>query len=325
MRLGLLLSGARPAREVVALARDAEQAGLADIWVSEDYFERGAFAVAGAVATATGRVRVGVGVVNPFTRHPLVTAMEYAALDEIAGGRAILGLGASNPVWIQERCGIPFTAPMTAVREATAIIRGALAGERVHTAGRHFRTDAALSFAAPRPDAPIHLGVKGARGLALAGEVADGVLLSLLAAPGYVRWARERIGRPIETAAYVLAACDADPDAARASVRRPLAVYLGVHGVHDITRVGGLPTGLAEAFRKAWLSGAPADDLVSDDIIDGFAVAGDPAQCRAGLDRFAEAGLSAAVLRDPGDPSVNSLLGLAAEYQSAQTSNRSPS
>lgn len=323
MRIGLLLAGARPAREAVAVARAAEQAGVADVWVSEDYFERGAFAVAGAVAAATGRVRVGVGVVNPFTRHPLVTAMEFAALDEVSGGRAILGLGASNPVWIQERCGVPFTAPLAAVREATTIVRATLSGARVVADGRHFRTDATLSFPAVRPDAPIHLGVKGRRGLALAGEVADGVLLSLLSAPGYVRWARERVGRPVETGAYVLAACDPDPAVARAAVRRPLATYLGVHGVHDITRVGGLSADLATAFRAAWRSGTPADDLVSDDIIDGFAVAGDPEQCRAGLDRFAAAGLSVAVLRDPGDPTVTSLLGLVDEYQSAHTNNRS--
>lgn len=315
MRLGLLLSGARPAREAVGLARDAEQAGMRDIWVSEDYFERGAFAVAGAVAAATERIRIGVGVVNPFTRHPLVTAMEYAALDEVSGGRAVLGLGASNPVWIQQHCGIPFTAPLTAVREATAIIRAALAGERLVTDGLHFRTDAALSFTPPRPDAPIHLGTKGRRGLALAGEVADGVLLSLLSAPSYIRWARKQVGQPIETAAYLLAACDRDAQAARTAVRRPLATYLGVHGAHDITRVGGLPADLAGAFRAAWLAGSPAEDLVSDQLIDGFAVAGDPDQCRAGLDRFVDAGLATAILRDPGDPTVKPLLALAAEYQ----------
>lgn len=317
MRLGLLISGMRPPGEAVAVARDAEQAGVADLWISEDYFERGAFTLAAAVAGGTGRARVGIGVVNPFTRHPLVTAMEFAALDELTGGRAVLGLGASNRVWIEDQCGIPFTEPLAAVREATAIIRAALAGDRVRVAGQHFRTDARLSFPPARPDPPIHLGTKGRHGLRLAGEVADGVLLSLLAAPSYVAWARDRIGRPIETSAYVLAACGADAGAARAAVRRPLATYLGVHGRHDLTRVAGLPAELADRFRAAWLAGDPAEQLVTDDLIDTFAVAGDPAQCRAGLDRLAAAGLDTAVLRDPGDQTITDLLALTAEHQRA--------
>ncbi|MPZ27919.1 MAG: LLM class flavin-dependent oxidoreductase [Micromonosporaceae bacterium] len=327
MRIGLLISGMRPPREAVAVARDAERAGVADLWISEDYFERGAFTVATAVATGTDRARVGIGVVNPFTRHPLVTAMEFATLDELSGGRAVLGLGASNRVWIEDRCGIPFTAPLAAVREATAVIRAALAGERVTTAGRHFRTDARLSFPAARPDPPIHLGTKGRRGLRLAGEVADGVLLSLLAAPRYVRWARELTARPEppETGAYVLAACAADAGRARAAVRRPLATYLGVHGRHDLTRVAGLPAELADGFRTAWLAGDPAEHLVTDALIDTFAVAGDPAQCWAGLDRLAAAGLDTAVLRDPGDPTITDLLALTAEYQREHRTDRSTS
>lgn len=333
MRLGLLLSGLRPPREAVAVAQAAEQAGIADLWVSEDYFERGAFTLAAAVAAGTDQARIGVGVVNPFTRHPLVTAMEFAALDELSGGRAVLGLGASNRVWIEDRCGIRFTEPLAALREATAIIRAALAGERVVTAGRHFRTDARLSFPAVRLDPPIHLGTKGRRGLRLAGEVADGVLLSLLAAPGYVRWALAQAGRRAgapgsagrpgwEAGAYVLAACGADAGRARAAVRRPLAAYLGVHGRHDLTRVAGLPPELAERFRSGWLAGDPAEALVTDELIDTFAVAGDPAQCRAGLDRLAAAGLDTAVLRDPGDPSITDLLALTAEYQREQAHHR---
>ena len=314
MRTGLLISGTRPAGDAVALAKAAERAGIAEIWVPEDYFERGAFTLAAAIAIATERVTIGVGVVNPFTRHPLLTAMEFATLDELSGGRAVLGLGASNAVWMRDRCGIPFTQPLTAVREATAIIRAALAGERVTFSGRHFTTDAALSFTPARPDPPIQLGVKGRRALALAGEVADGVLLSLLASPPYVRWARERADRPIPVSAYVLAACGSDAEKARAGVRRRLAFYLGVHGVHDITTVAGLPVDIAERFRAAWLAGSPAEDLVTDELIDTFAVAGDPAQCRTGLDRLAGAGLNAAILFDPGDESVTELLALSAEY-----------
>ena len=319
MRLGLMLNGARPAPEAVALARRAEAAGISDVWISEDYFERGAMGVAGAVVTATETARIGLGVVNPWTRHPMLTAMETAGLDELAGGRFLLGMGASNQVWMQQRCGIPFSAPLQAVEEAVQIVRTALASKPVDVAGRHFTVDAALSFVPSRTAVPIYLGAKGERALALAGRIADGVLLSLLSAPRYVAWARERCGVPLDVAAYVLVSCASDADRARAEVCRPLAFYLGVHGQHDITAVAGLDAGLAARFRSGWLSGSPEVDLVDDSLIDTFAVAGDVPGCVAGLQRLAASGLDCAVLRDPGDDHVEGLFELAAAYASGGT------
>jgi 5,10-methylenetetrahydromethanopterin reductase len=322
MRLGLMLSGARPAPDAVAVARRAEAAGIHDIWISEDYFERGAMGVAGAVVTATSTARIGLGVVNPWTRHPMLIAMEAAGLDELAGGRLILGMGASNQVWMQERCGIPFRAPLQAVDEAVQIIRTALTGKPVLFTGRHFTVDARLSFMPDRPAIPVYLGAKGARALALAGRTADGVLLSLLSAPRYIAWVRERCAAPLDVAAYVLVSCAADRVAARAAVRTPLAFYLGVHGEHDITAVAGLDAGRAARFRAGWVAGRPDVDLVDDDLIDTFAVAGDVPDCMAGLRRLADAGLGSAVLRDPGDDGIDGLFELATAYTAASGSAR---
>lgn len=318
MRIGLLLSGARPVPEITALARAAEDAGVTDLWVSEDYFERGAFTLATAVAAATERATIGIGVLNPWTRHPMLTAMEFAALDEISGGRALLGMGASNPRWMRDQAGIPFDRPLTAVAESLEIIRAALRGEHVAVKGRFFTVDARLSFTPLRPDPPIHLGAKGPRALDLAARAADGVLLSLLSAPAYVAWAGERLGGGSDLAAYVLASCGPDRAAARAAVRRDLAFYLGVHGDHDITRRAGLDAGTAARFRAGWVAGEPAEDLVTEDLIDTFAVAGDLADCRAALDRLAAAGLRRAVLRDPGDAAVDGLLELASAVEHEQ-------
>lgn len=312
MRIGLLLSGARPVPEITALARAAEDAGVTDLWVSEDYFERGAFTLAAAVAAATERATVGLGVLNPWTRHPMLTAMEFAALDEQSGGRALLGMGASNPTWMRDRAGIAFERPLTAVAEAVQVVRAALRGEHVAFEGRFFTVDARLSFTPVRPDPPILLGAKGRRALDLAARDADGVLLSLLSAPAYVSWADGRLGGAGDLAAYVLASCGPDRAAARAAVRRDLAFYLGVHGDHDITRLAGLDAETAARFRAGWLAGEPAEDLVTEDLIDTFAVAGDLADCRAALDRLAAAGLRRAVLRDPGDAAVDGLLDMAA-------------
>lgn len=319
MRLGLLLAGSRPVPEALDLARRAEAAGIEEIWVSEDYFERGAFVLAAATAAVTSRPTIGIGVVNPWTRHPLLTAMEFAALDELAAGRAALGLGASNPVWMQERAGIRFTHPLEAIDESVQIIRAALGGRRVAHAGRHFAVDAQLSFEPGRADPPIYIGAKGPRALALAAQVADGVLLSLLSAPAYLSWARHQLPPQQTVSAYVLAACQADRGEARDSVRATLAFYLGVHGDHAITRVPGLEAEQCAVFRAGWVQGRPAEHLVTDQIIDTFAIAGDPTDCARGLEQLRATGLDCAILRDPGDSGVEGLLDLAGAHTSSRT------
>ena len=308
MRLALSISGHRPTPDAVALARAAEARGFEEIWVTEDYCERGAFTAAAAVAAATTRARVGIGVVNPFTRHPVLTAMEHAALDELAGGRAILGLGASNARWMQEQLGIPFEDPLGRLREAVEVVRLALAGGHVRYAGAHYQVDARLAFRPPRPDPPIVLGVKGRRALRLAGEVADGVLLSVLSSPAYVAWARERIGAPVEVGAYVAFACSAEREAARASLAPLVATFLGVHGDHDITRTAGLDPELARRFRAGWRRGEPEAGLVTGELLETFTVSGTPDDCAEAIRRLARAGLGTLVIRDDASPDPLPLL-----------------
>ncbi|MDY7090107.1 MAG: LLM class flavin-dependent oxidoreductase [Actinomycetota bacterium] len=303
MRLAFSISGQRDSAGAVRAAVAAERAGFDDVWLTEDYFERGAFALAGAVAARTGKVRVGLGVVNPWTRHPALTAMEFATLDELSGGRAVLGLGASNPHWMSDRMGIPFDRPLARTLEATGLIRQLLTGAPVTFQGEFFTVDTGLSFPPARPDPPIVLGVKGPRAITRGGAMADGLLLSILAGPGYVRWVRSRVGTGPELSAYVGIAADDDPAKARERLRPMVARFLGVHGDHLITRTAGVPPELAAEFRAGWLAGAPRVDLVGDELLDEVAVAGDAAGVARGLSRLAEAGLDVAVIRD--DPAVD--------------------
>ena len=270
--------------------------------------------VAAAVAGATTRPKVGLGVINPWTRHPMLIAMEFASLRELAPGRAILGLGASNKGWMEDRCGIPFRAPVSALREATQIIRGALDGERVAFAGQHFTVDAQLAH--PQSEtARIHLGVKGSHMMAMAAKHADGVVLSVMTSPGYVRWVRDKVGLGVDISAYIMAISGSR---ARVAVRPAVASFLGIHGIHDITIQGGLDADTARLFREAPLAGGSAESYVTDEIVDTFAVAGDLDTCFAGLDRLAQAGLNSAILLDPGDDTVQELLHLASAYQQRQ-------
>ncbi|WP_283137661.1 LLM class flavin-dependent oxidoreductase [Rhizohabitans arisaemae] len=306
MRLAFSISGHRDAADAVAVARLAEGAGFDTVWITEDYCERGAFAVAGAIAASTGRIRVGIGVVNPYTRHPALIAMELAALEEIGGGRTILGLGASNAHWMSDRLGIPFDHPIGRLAESMEVIRGMMTGSPTRVDGAHFRVDAALSFTPPRTVPPIVLGVKGPRALGLAAERADGLLLSFLSSPPYVASVRERVGPRMELAAYIGVSVDGDAAAARDRIRPMVATFLGVHGDHEITRTAGLGPELCARFREGWLAGAPRVDLVDDGLLDLFTASGTARDAGDALARFAAAGLDVAVVRDDGgaDPGL---------------------
>jgi 5,10-methylenetetrahydromethanopterin reductase len=297
VRIGYGASPDAPAPLVVASAQAAEDAGFDEVWLAEDYCERGAFAVAGAVAARTSRIQIGIGVVNPWTRHPVLTAMEAAGLDEVASGRLVLGMGASNERWMNEWLGIPFREPITRTREAIEVIRDLLAGKRVQRTVGGYDIDTALSFQPLRADLPIYLGAKGRRALGVAGEHADGVLLSVLSSPAYVIWARDQLKAPgMPVGVYVLFSCGEDGAAVRERVRPTVAKYLGIHGDHDITRVAGLDPELSREFRAALRRGEPAVELVTDQILDTFAIAGDPDQCLEGLARYHASGAETVVL-----------------------------
>ena len=219
-----------------------------------------------------------------------------------------MGMGASNVRWMQEQLGIPFRKPLGRLKESVEVLRAAFAGDHVTYEGEAFEVNAELAFSPPRKRPPIFLGVKGRRALRLARELADGVLLSVLSSPAYVEWARERVGPNVELGAYVAFSCHEDPQAARDALRPTVATFLGVHGDHDITRVAGLEQDVSEAFRAAWRDGRSAAELVSDDILFTFAVAGSERECAEGFTRLRKAGLDTLVVRDDGETDPRDIL-----------------
>ena len=296
--LGVALAGAAAPARAAGWARAAERAGLASFWIVEDYFHPGAFALAGVAAAVTEWITIGLGVVNPYTRHPAVLAMETAALAGAAPGRIVLGLGSSNRRWIEEQMGIAFETPLADLRECVAILRRLLAGERLDFHGARVHLDGVQLEIAPKANLPIVLGVKGPRALGLAAEIGDGVLCSVLASPAHVRRVRAAAtaGRPgFVFAAYVPVLIDDDGARARDALRPLLGHYLGVLHGQSILADAGLGPERTRPFREALLRGEDAGQEVDDETVDALAVAGTPAECRRQLRRLAEAGLDAAV------------------------------
>lgn len=303
MKLGFAPAGSRDAATAVDMAVIAERIGYDQVWVSEDYLERGAFAVAAGIAARTSRVEIGLGVINPWTRHVALTAMECAALDELSQGRLIVGLGASNARWMEGMLGFRFERPVRRLTEYASALRLLLSGNAFEGSVGDQHISASLSFSPLRNDVPIHLGVKGPVALREGSSVADGLMLSVLSSPAYVKWvASEHPLMPLT--AYVMTSIADSPGAAggaaRDRVRPRVAQFLGVHGPSRIASAGGVGEELAAEFRRRLLSGESAAELVDDDLLGRLALAGTPEEVRAGVERFEAAGLGALVGMDDG-------------------------
>ena len=183
MRFSLRLNNDLAPAEYVALARAAEDAGFDQIWVSDDLFLRSAPVLLATMATSTRRIEVGSGILNPYTIHTSELAMLAATMDELSGNRFNLGLSVGAPDFLKW-IGIRPARPLAVMRETIGAVRTLLRGESAALQGGflEWTEEAYLRFAPPRLT-PVYVGAMGPRMLALAGELADGVL-PLLFPPG---------------------------------------------------------------------------------------------------------------------------------------------
>ena len=153
------------------------------------------------VAHHTSRITVGTCVTDPYSRHPALTAMAIATLDEIAGGRAILGLGAGISGFAE--LGVKRERPARAIREAITLIRRLLAGEEVDAQGEVVRFNTGrLDFTPTRANIPIYVASNGPLGQRTAGVVADGATM-------------EGCGNPPEARAFAAAVAAGAKEAGR--------------------------------------------------------------------------------------------------------------
>lgn len=198
MRYGLLLLGEHAPERLLQLARFAEAHDFEHVWYADEKFYRDPYASITFLSQHTERVRLGVCVTDPYTRHPAITAMAMATADEYAQGRAVLGIGAGFSGL--KAMGIERERPVAALREAIELIRKMWAGGSFSyegkTVGFH---EGELNFDI-RPDIPVAIASAGRQILRLAGEVADVVMLGDLASPIMINDALDEVRAGAEVA-----------------------------------------------------------------------------------------------------------------------------
>ncbi|MDG6901884.1 MAG: LLM class flavin-dependent oxidoreductase [Nitrososphaerota archaeon] len=290
--------------EKVRYSRLAERSGFASAWVAEHYFHRDAVVTSAAILANTKRLKVGTGVINPYTRHPALLAMTTATLDEMSGGRFILGIGTSVKAWVEDQMAIPLGDPASSLLESFRIIRGMLDRELSSVAGRRFSVKAAeIDFNPRMSRAPVYLAAVGPKMLRKAAEVADGLVMSTGSTPHYIRWAMKRVDECLAKSkkrkfgVVCLVCVGLRKDAKRAM--REMAPWL----LTPLMRPGRgrlvLPDdSVLDEARTAWRAGRVDDAFrkTPKEVLDSICICGDVEACADGIEAYRGLGLTDLVL-----------------------------
>ena len=297
-----------PVGRLVELAQLCEREGMDRFGVSDWRFYHDCFVVMTACLQATTRLEVESLVTDPYVRHPSLTALAHATMDDLSHGRAILGIGAGveQPTfWDYER-----RQPVAAVRDAVEIMRRMMTGETVSYEGKVISVErAALNFKPYRPNLPILIAARGKKMLELAGELGDIVHLASFFVNAEhhrenlasVQRGADRAGRRMgsfEIDISMPCSVSEDREAARRAAKRPAAqgiLWTAAAERYSRDRTDwvrpaqfNVPEHVVEALASwdFWTQAHFPDrlaDLITDDVLDQFALAGTPEECAARL------------------------------------------
>jgi probable F420-dependent oxidoreductase len=300
MRHGLILMTGST-RGDVELAQRAEAAGFDSVFTVE-FFNKHGFVPLGAIAQATSRVRIGTAIANAFTRSPLLHASAALDLDELSGGRMIVGLGSATRRMNEDWYGVPFSAPAARMTELVELLRAAFAAQK----GGGFRFEGDFwdlkvplysRPGAARETIPIWIAAVNRGMIRAAGRVADGLVGHPIATrrwhrevtlPG-IRAGEEEAGRRAGAcvlAPYVLCVIAESREQALREAKGQIGFYFTTALYHSILDLHGLRQvgeDCRAAFRKLDLKGVA--DAVPDDLVDEIAIACTMDEAR---DRLAE-------------------------------------
>lgn len=331
MKFGVCLVADEPLERLGALARRVEEAGFASVWVTDNQSAwRDVWAALTVVAQATSHIALGPMVTNPQTRHPMVTAVAAATVDELSAGRLVLGMGSGRasvrPLGGRGRAGGQLDACRRAVTEVRGFLRDG--------SGTFDGVEATAPPFARRP-VPVFLSGSGPRMLALAGEVADGAIAVAGASPDLLAYARERVdaglraaGRDrgeVEFVYYVQCSVAADRAAAYDTARAMAGFYAAALPLpFELTGVD------REAFRRAYDYGRhyrpdnPVAELVGDELVDRFVLAGTAEEVAKRVGDLARGDVDQIVIR-PCDGDVAGFLRSAPDLLGDLATSTSPS
>ena len=301
-------SGAQlPMDAIPELARRAEAHGFDCAWGGEAN-NKDPTVMLSAIAAVTTRLKVGSAIYHILGRTPATLALQAVGLDELSGGRFLLGIGSSNPT-IAKWHGQTFDHPLGRVQEYIEIVRAAMRGEKVDFAGKYFTAhNFKMAFKPSARTMPIYLAAFGSQMTRLAGRITDGVLINM-ANPTEVRRiaAEVRAGAaeagkdPARMEIICKIRCSIAPNysVARDALSHALTYYALADYYRDLLGRMGFAAEV-EAMREAWKSGGfhAARKLITDRMFNELPMvaATSAAEVVEQIKPYAEAGATRIIL-----------------------------
>lgn len=335
--VGVIFKSYEPLSAIQNYSRQTEESGFSGgFWIAEAYHwfrkygheARGCFTTLAAATLSTSKIPIGLGITSPYMRHPTIQASECNAIDELSGGRFIMGLGAGKVGTEYLDLDMKKFSPVKTHRESIEMIRGIVSGEAFAYDGDLYKCDMPAvdrKGRGLRTQIPVYIGATGPLMQKLAGKISDGLLLPGLTSPGFTRYARERCWAGAESVdrdlpadfpvgGVILAACSKDGAKAKDATRS----YTGTYVINKLRNIkndvilssSGLPDETWEPFRRAIAEGTEDNvtHLVNDETQRAFTViSGTPEECLEITQELVDAGLNTPLLEVVGASEADNL------------------
>lgn len=313
LKLGLEMPypEAHKREESVELARAAEANGFDSIWVSELY-SYDAFTTLTHLACNTSTIKLGTNIANIYARTPAMLGGTAASLDQLSGGRLILGIGVSGPQVIEGWHGVPYDRPLQRTRETIDILRTVMRGERLSYSGEVFSVTKGLKLInkGQRPDIPIYVASLGPKNVEMTAEYADGWLPTWFSTNHadtvfrpHVEAGRAKANKEKPFEIMPLATVfHGDWRAGLDASKWVLGLYIGGMGSKKQNFYNQLAARygygeVAERIQELYLSGdkQAAVEMVPDSLVDEVSIIGDESRMRERLKAFEAAGATGVI------------------------------
>ena len=302
-------------QDLAKWSKRGERYGFDSIWLSEDPYFRDCLPQMVVTSLNTRRVRVATSIVNIYTKHPVYMAMAAATIDEISGGRLVLGLGRGVKSLVEGELNIQYGSPLIYTGEYLQCLRKLLAGEKVTFHGKMVKMkDSQLHFTPPRTRIPTLLAAMGPKTLRLASRYADGAILNSCTSvmhakesSAVLRTGSRSRGKP-ELVCALWVCINDDKDKALESMRTSVGFLLSVPTFGEVILTKSrMPTDTLVQLRKEFhwdeevgdpmwhlAKGDPGrvKELVDDRIVDALTVAGSVEECKKRIKEYHEVGVT---------------------------------
>ncbi|HVL32903.1 MAG TPA: LLM class flavin-dependent oxidoreductase [Actinomycetota bacterium] len=301
-RLGAFISPGKTLDAAIERVQLAEKLKYETVF-STHIAQRDGLMTLAAYAHATDRIKLGTGVIPAFPRHPVGLAYEAATLDEMSGGRLVLGIGTSHRITMENWYGFDMSKPLSQLREYVAVLRSIITTGGAKHKGDFYNVNFSFMGYAARADLPIYVSGLSPNTLRFAGEAADGLIL-WACMPRYiadvvvpnVRAGEKAAGRAegsCEIVAAVPSAVTGDVEATRDAFRGDFFVYMTLPFYRKAIAGAGYADEIGrfdEALAGGDMPGARA--AISDAMLEHFAGIGTPSVVRAKIEEYRAAGVT---------------------------------